>query len=195
MQYLAEWQNNLCSFPRQTIQHHSNPSLCFNHWCQRHRSWSVLWWPTTLSRSNTPKSAHFIIGDWNANIGSQEIPRIIGKFGLGVQNEAGKRLTEFYQENMLVIANTLFNNMRNSSTHGHHQMDNTESRLILFSVAKDEESLYNLQKQDLWLTVAHILSYLFLNSGLNWRRWGKALSLFRYYLKQIPYDYMVDTLL
>ena len=54
------------------------------------------------------KDVFFIIGDWNANIGSQEIPGVRGKFGLGVQNEAGQRLTEFYQENTLVIANTLF---------------------------------------------------------------------------------------
>ena len=50
----------------------------------------------------------FIIGDWNAKLGSQDIHGVIGKFGLGVQNEAGQRLTEFCQENTLVIANTLF---------------------------------------------------------------------------------------
>ena len=50
----------------------------------------------------------FFIGDWNAKVGSQETPRVIGKFGLGVQNEAGQRLIEFCQENTLVIANTLF---------------------------------------------------------------------------------------
>ena len=50
----------------------------------------------------------FIIGDWNAKEGSQEIPGVTGKFGLGVQNEAGQRLIEFCQENALVIANTLF---------------------------------------------------------------------------------------
>ena len=50
----------------------------------------------------------FIIGDWNAEVGSQEIPGIIGKFVLGVQNEAEQRLTEFCQENGLVIANTVF---------------------------------------------------------------------------------------
>ena len=50
----------------------------------------------------------FIIGDWSAKVGSQEIPGVRGKFGLGVQNEAGQRLTEFCQENALVIANTLF---------------------------------------------------------------------------------------
>ena len=54
------------------------------------------------------KDVLFIIGDWNAKVGSQEIPRVTGKFGLGVQNEAGQRLTEFCQENTLVIANTLF---------------------------------------------------------------------------------------
>ena len=57
----------------------------------------------------TPKKdVLFIIGDWNAKIGSQEIPGVTGKFGLGVQNESGQRLTEFCQESTLVIANTLF---------------------------------------------------------------------------------------
>ena len=57
----------------------------------------------------TPKKdVLFIIGDWNAKIGSQEIPGITAKFGLGVQNEAGQRLTGFCQENTLLIANTLF---------------------------------------------------------------------------------------
>ena len=55
-----------------------------------------------------PKDVLFIIGDWNAKVGSQEIPGVTGKFGLGVQNEAGQRLIEFCQENALVIANTLF---------------------------------------------------------------------------------------
>ena len=50
----------------------------------------------------------FIIGDWNAKVGSQETPGVIGKLGLGVRNEAGQRLIEFCQENALVIANTLF---------------------------------------------------------------------------------------
>ena len=54
------------------------------------------------------KDVLFIIGDWNAKVGSQELPGVIGKFGLGVQKEAGQRLTEFYQENTLIIANTLF---------------------------------------------------------------------------------------
>ena len=57
----------------------------------------------------TPKKdVLFIIGDWNAKVGSQETPGVTGEFGLGIQNEAGQRLIEFCQENALVIANTLF---------------------------------------------------------------------------------------
>ena len=57
----------------------------------------------------TPKKdVLFIIGDWSAKVGSQELPGVTGKFGLGVQNEAGQRLIEFCQENTLVIANTHF---------------------------------------------------------------------------------------
>ena len=55
-----------------------------------------------------PEDVLFIIGDWNAKVESQEIPGVTGKFGFGVQNEAGQRLTEFCQENTLVTANTLF---------------------------------------------------------------------------------------
>ena len=59
-------------------------------------------------RTNTQKICPFIIGDWNAKVGSQETPGVTGKFDLGVQNEAGQKLIEFCQENALVIANTLF---------------------------------------------------------------------------------------
>ena len=54
------------------------------------------------------KDVLFIIGDWNAKVGSQETPGVTGKFGLGIRNEAGQRLREFCQENALVIANILF---------------------------------------------------------------------------------------
>ena len=54
------------------------------------------------------KDVLFIIGDWNAEVGSQETPGVTGKFGLGIRNETGQKLIEFCQENALVIANTLF---------------------------------------------------------------------------------------
>ena len=84
-----------------------------------------------------PKDVVFIIGDWNAKVGSQEIPGVTGKFGLGVQHEAGQRLIEFCQENALVIANTLF------QQHKTLQMVNTKIRLIIFFAAKDGKALYS----------------------------------------------------
>ena len=116
----------------------------------------------------TPPKDLFIIGDWNAKVGSQETPGVTGKVGLGVQNEAGQRLIEFCQQNTLVIADTpSFNNTREDSTHGHHQMVNTEIRLFIFFVDKDGEALYSQQKQDQELTVVHIMNSLLPNSDLN----------------------------
>src|SRR5574337_304684 len=100
-------QNDLCSFPRQTIQYHSNPSLCPN---QDAEVAEVEWFYEDLQDflELTPKKdVIFIIGDWNAKVGSQETPGVTGKFGLGIRNEAGQRLIEFCQENALVITNTL----------------------------------------------------------------------------------------
>ena len=77
--------------------------------------------PTRSSTTNTKKDILFITGDWNGKVGSQKIPGVTGKFGIGVQNEAGQRLAEFCQENTLVIVNTLFQNTTDDSTHGHHQ--------------------------------------------------------------------------
>ena len=97
----------------------------------------------------TPKKdVLFIIGDWNAKVRSQEIPGVTGKFGLGVQNEAGQRLIEFCQENALVIAKTLFQQHRKrlytwTSPDGQHQ-----NQTDIFFAAKDGEALYSQQKQD-----------------------------------------------
>ena len=106
-------------------------------------------------------------GDWNAKVGGQEMLGVTGKFGLGVQNEAGQRLTEFCQENSLIIANTLSNTTREDSTHGHHQVVNTEIRLIIFFADKCGEALYSQQKQDQELTVAQIMNSLLPSSDLN----------------------------
>ena len=101
-------QNNLCSFPRQTIQYHSNPSLCPNQYAEEaevERFYEDL---QDLLELTPKKDVFFIIGDWNAKVGSQETLEVTGKFGLGIRNEAGQRLIEFYQENALVITNILF---------------------------------------------------------------------------------------
>ena len=95
----------------------------------------------------TPKKdVLFLTGDWNEEVGSQIWPGVTGKFGFGVQNEAGQWLREFCQENAQVIANTLFQqHKKRLYTHGHHQMVNTEIRLIIFFAAKDGE-LYTVSK-------------------------------------------------
>ena len=119
--------------------------------------------------ATTPKGydVHFIKGNWNAKVGIQEIPGVTGKFGLGVQNEAGQRLTEFCQENTLVIANILFQQHKRrldtwKSPDGKNQNQND---YVL--VAKDGEVLYSQQKQDQELTVAQTMNSLLPNSDLN----------------------------
>ena len=101
-------QNDLCSSPRQTIQYNGNLSLCLNSNAEEaevERFYEDL---QELLEPTPPKNVLFIIGDWNAKVGSQETPGVTGKFGLGMRKEAGQRLIEFCQENALVIANTLF---------------------------------------------------------------------------------------
>ena len=120
-----------------------------------------------LSELTPKKHVLFIIGDWNAKVKSQETPGVTGKFGLRVQNEAGQRLIEFCQENTLVIQTPSSNNTREDSTHGHHQMVNSEVRLIIFFAAKDGEAVCSQQKQDWELTVAQIMNSLLQNSDLN----------------------------
>ena len=94
------------------------------------------------------------------------MPGVTGKFGLRVQNEAEQQLTEFCQENALVIANTLFQQHKRrlytwTSPGGQHEI-----RLIKFA-AKDGEALYSQQKQDREMTVAQIMSSLLQNLDLN----------------------------
>ena len=98
-------------------------------------------------RTNNQKDGLFIIRDWNAKVESQEIPGVTGKFGLGVQNKAGQRLTEFCQENALVIANTLFQQHNRrlytwTSPDGQYR-----NQLIIFFAAEDG-ALYGQQNQD-----------------------------------------------
>ena len=83
---------------------------------------------------------------------------------------------EFCQENILIIANILFQHTREDSTHGHSQMVNSEIRLVIFFAARDGEVLYSQQKQDQEWIVAQIMNSLLPNSDLNWRKWGKPLN-------------------
>ena len=101
----------------------------------------------TYEISRTPqKDVLFIIGHWNAKVGSQEILGVKGKFSLRVQNEAGQRLIEFCQENTLVIANNVFQQHKRRCYTWTSPDVNTEIRLIIFFAAKYGEALYSQQK-------------------------------------------------
>ena len=112
----------------------------------------ILWRTTKPSKTNTKKDVFFIIGDWNAKVGSQEIHRVTCKFGLRVQNEAGQRLIVLSREHAGHSKHP-FPTKSSDSTCGHHQMVNTKIRLIKFFAAEDGETLYSQQKQDRELTV------------------------------------------
>ena len=106
----------------------------------------VEWFYEDLLELTSKKDVLFIIGDWNANVGSQETPGVTDKLGLGVQNEAGQRLIEFCQDNTLVIANTLFQQHKRrlytwTLPDGQHW-----NQMIIFFAAKDGEALYSQQK-------------------------------------------------
>ena len=113
----------------------------------------------------TPKKdVLFIIGDWNAKVGSQETPGETGKFGLGIWNEAGQRLIEFCQENSPVIINTLFQQHKRrlytwTSPDGQHQ-----NQIDYILCSQRWRTLYSPQKQDQELTVAQIMNSLLPNS-------------------------------
>ena len=114
-----------------------------------------------------PKDVLFITGDWNAKVGSQEIPGITGKFGLGVQNEAGQRLTEFCQENTLVMENTLFQHHKKTlytwtSPDGQYQ-----NQIDCIFCSQRCRSSIQSEKQDQELTLAQIMNSLLPNSDLN----------------------------
>ena len=99
-------QNDLCSFPRQSIQVIQVYAPTSNaEEAEDERFHEDL---QDILELTPKKDVLFIIGDLNAKVGNQEIPGVTGKFGLEIQNEAGQRLIEFCQENTLVIASTLF---------------------------------------------------------------------------------------
>ena len=95
------------------------------------------------------------------------MPGVTGKFGLGVQNEAGQRLTEFCQENALVIANTLFQQHKRRLYTWISSDCQYQNQTDSFFCSQDGEALYNQQKQDWELTVAQIMNTLLQNSDLN----------------------------
>ena len=141
----------------------------------------------------TPKTdVLFIIGDWNAKVESQETPGVTGKFGLGVQNEAGQRLIESCQENELVIANTLFQQHKRrlhtwTSPDGQHR---NQIDYILCSQRWRSSILSAKTRPGADCGSDHEL--LIAKFRLKLKKAGKTTRPFRYGLDQIPYDYTVE---
>ena len=131
-----------------------------------------------------------MIGDWNAKVCSQETSGITGTFGLGVQNEARQRLTEFCQENALVIANTLFQQHKRRLYTWTTQTVSTKIRLV-YSLQPKMEKLYIVSKYKPrnWLRLRPWTPHKF---RFKLKKVGKTTRPFRFDLNKIPYNYTVE---
>ena len=141
----------------------------------------------------TPKKdVLFIIGDWNAKVGSQETSGITGKFDLGVRNEVGQRLIEFCQENALVIANTLFQQHKRrlytwTSPDGQHQ-----NQIDYILCSQKRRSSIQSAKTRPEADCGSDYELLTAKFRLKLKKVGKTTRPFRYDLNQTPYDYTVE---
>ena len=135
------------------------------------------------------KNVLYIIGDWNAKVGSQETPGVTGKFGLGIWNEAGQRLIEFCQENALVIANTLCLQHKRrlytwTSPDGQHR---NQIDYVLCS-QRWRNSIQSAKTRP-GADCGSDHELLIAKFRLKLKKVGKTTRPFRYDLNQIPYDY------
>ena len=186
-------QNDLCSFPRQTVQYpviQVYAPISKAEEAEVEQFYEDLW---DLLELTPKKDVLFITRDWNAKVGSQETPTVVtGKFGLGVQNEAGQRLIEFCQENALVIANTLFQQHKRrlytwTSPDGQHR---NQTDYILCS-QRWRSSIQSAKKRP-GADCGSDHELLISKFRLKLKKVGKATRSFRYDLNQIPYDYTVE---
>ena len=141
----------------------------------------------------TPKKdVLFIIGDWNAKVGSQETPGVTGKFGLGIRNEAGQRLIEFCQENALVITNTLFQQHKRrlytwTSPDGQHR-----NQIDYILCSQRWRSSIQSAKTRPGADCGSDHELLIAKFRLKLKKIGKTSRPFRYDLNQILYGYTVE---
>ena len=198
MQYLdllsktTEW--SFCSFPRQTIQYHSNPSLCPNHKCQRSWGWTVLWRPIRPSRTNTQKRCPFHHRGLECKSRKSRDSWSNRQVWSWSKNWSRAK-AQFCQEKALVIANTL------SQQHKRrlyiHMVITRWSKLKsgwLYALQPKMEKLYTVSKNktESWRGSDH---ELFIEKfRLKWKKVGKTIRPFRYDLNQIPYEYTVEVM-
>ena len=152
----------------------------------------VLWRPRRTSRTNTPKRCPFHYRGLEYKVGSQEISGVTGKFGLGIQNEAGQRLIEFCQQNTLVIANTLFQQHKRrlytwTSPDGQYW-----NQIDYIICSQRWRSSIQSAKTRLGAECGSNHELLIVKFRLKLKKAGKTIRPFRYDLNQIPYDYTVE---
>ena len=150
------------------------------------------WRPTRPSRTNTQKRCPFHHREWNAKVGCQEIPGVTGKFGLGVQNEAGQRLIEFCQENTLVITNTLFQQHERrlyTWTLPDGQYWNQTDHILC---SQRWRSSIQSTKTRLGADCSSDHGLLIAKFRLKLKKVGKTIKPFRYDLNQISFDHTVE---
>ena len=151
-----------------------------------------MWRPTRPSRTNTKKDVLFITGDWNAEVGSPEILGITGKFGLGVQNEAEQRWREFFQENMLVITSSLFQQSKRwlhtwTSPDGKYW-----NQIDYVLCSQRSRSSSGSAKTRPGADCGSDYQLFIVQLRLKLKNTGKTTRPFRYDLNQIPYHYTVE---
>ena len=145
-----------------------------------------------LLELTSKKDVFFIIGDWNAKVGSQETPGVTDKFGLGIRNETGQRLIEFSQENALVIPNTFFQQHKRrlytwTSSDGQHR-----NQIDYILPSQRWRSSIQLTKSRQVGDCGSDHELLIAKFRLKLKKVGETPRLFRYDLNQIPYDYTVE---
>ena len=187
-----KWQNDL--FPRQLFNIrviHVYAPICNAEEAEVEYFQEDL---QDLLELTPPKDVLFIIGDWNAKVGSQEIPRVTGKFGLGVQNEAGQRLIRVLP--------------RERTCHSKHPLATTQEKTLhmditrwsisksdwLYSLQPNMEKLYTVSKNKTrgWLWLRSWTELLIAKFRLKLKKVGKTTGLSSYDLNQISYHYTVE---
>jgi len=138
------------------------------------------------------KDVRFIMGDWNAKVGSHEIPGVTGKFGLGVQNEAGQRLIDICQENTLVIANTLFQQHKRRLYTWTSPDGQYHNRIDYILCSQRGRTSIQSAKTRLGADCGSDHELLIAKFRLKLKKMGKTTRPFRYDLNQIPYHYTVE---
>ena len=146
----------------------------------------------TFQNKHPQKDVLFIIGDRNAKVGSQETPRVRGKFGLGIQNEAGQRLIEFCQDNTLVIANTLFQQHKGRLYTQTSPDDQHRNQIDYILCSQKWRSFIQSAKIRPGADCDSDHELLIAQFRLKLKKVGKITRPFRYDLNQIPYDYTVE---